>query len=631
MSPRRWTAQANDLLDARPALGFLALASVDACILAARAVSPSPRVLLVSILYSTALACALGGVFSLILSLATHPDRRLRTALLLLVLLTGWWILRNDVAPRARKLPLLPATLWSPLLAAALMLPTGALLYAAAPPYFARKGEKPGVRSLLLLAAALALQLANHRYLPGNYPGVHLLVLAFSGVLLTLAIPRCSRGNLPLLLTGLGSALLVAKIPAPRAVRSELNRHAGVALAPWVFEFHARRTTSHGRLRAIPLPPNRPPTPGGLGIRNPVVVLLTVDGMRHDVLDTHGSWLPHMTRLRAESLDFRQARTTAPATHVALATLLASRYFSSLRWVPGPPGEDWVPATDEVPRFTTQLQQSGIPTVSVISGDWMRPDWRILEGFSEALDSPREGSLTPARVVAERACARLRAHQEGSLLLHAHFLDAHAPYDLGGTDGNERERYARELALVDKAIGIILETIREAPWADRAIVLLTADHGEAFGEHGYLYHATMLYDEVLRVPFLLKIPGQAPRKMDTPITLLDIGPTLLDLWGQVIPGPMEGISLIPLIQGKIMPPRVIAADSGRHQRAMIFPDGHKVIHDRRRDLAELYDLIRDPGETRNLYDNEPLTTPHLDELQRFFDERTLEPPPFRPP
>jgi hypothetical protein len=485
------------------------------------------------------------------------------------------------------------------------------------------------VRSLLLLAPALALQLANHRYLPGNYPGVHLLLFAFSGALLALVIPRRTKGNLPLLLLGLGSSVLVALVPAPRAVRSELNRHAGVALAPFVSELHVRAPTARGKPRATP--PDRPPTEGGLGIRDPVVVLLTIDCMRHDVLDTYGSWLPHMTRLRAESLDFPQARTTAPATHVALAAMLASRYFSSLRWVPGPSSEDLVPATDEVPRFTTQLQRSGVPTVSVLSGDWMRPSWGILEGFSEALDSPREGPLTPARVVAERARARLREHREGSLLLHAHFLDAHAPYDLGGTHGDERERYVRELALVDAAVGILLETVREAPWADRAVVLLTADHGEAFGEHGYLYHATMIYDEVLRVPFLLKIPGQAPRKIDPSITLLDVGPTLLDLWGQTTPGAMEGSSLIPLIQGKDMPPRVIAADSGRHQRAMIFPDGHKVIHDRRRDLAELYDLTRDPGENRNLYDDEPLTTPHLDELRRFFDERTREPPPFRPP
>ncbi len=481
----------------------------------------------------------------------------------------------------------------------------------------------------LLLAAALALQFANHRYLPGNYPGVHLLLLAFSGALLALAIPRRAEGNLPLLLLGMGNAVLVALFPAPRAVRVELNRHAGVALAPFLAEFHARPTAARGRLRAIP--PDRPPTPGGLGIRDPVVVLLTVDCLRHDALDTHGDRLPHMAKLREESLDFRQARTTAPATHVALSAMLASRYFSSLRWVPGPSNDELIPATDEIPRFTTQLQRSGVPTVSVLSGDWMRPGWGILEGFSEALDSPREGPLTPARVVAERATARLREHREGSLLFYAHFLDAHAPYDLGGTDGDERERYVQELALVDAAVGRITEAVREAPWAERAVVILTADHGEAFGEHGYLYHATMIYDEVLRVPFLAKIPGQTPRKIDTPISLLDVGPTLLDLWGQNTPGAMEGSSLIPLIQGKSMPLRVIAADSGRHQRAMIFPDGHKVIHDRRRDLAELYDLTRDPGESRNLYDDEPLTTPHLDELRRFFDERTREPPPFRPP
>ncbi len=125
-------APPRDAIDARPVLGFLTIAVVDACVLVARVVSPSPRVLLVSALYGVALAIALGGVVSLIFSLAARPDRRLRAALSLLVFLAGWWLLRGDVAPRAAKLPLLPAALWSPLLAAALMLPVAAACLLAA-------------------------------------------------------------------------------------------------------------------------------------------------------------------------------------------------------------------------------------------------------------------------------------------------------------------------------------------------------------------------------------------------------------------------------------------------------------------------------------------------------------------
>jgi hypothetical protein len=614
-------------LEGRWLLGFLALASLDGALLLLRFSWSSVPVALATLGYSAGLALLLGLAVTLVDALVRRaPGGRLLGGLLVLGL--GHLVLRPDVLPRAARLPGLGAGPWSWLLTTTLLAPCVLAVVAMEVLRRWSAGQEPTWQRTgrgVLVAGPLVLQAFNHRLLAGNYPGVHLLLQLTCGLMLSLALAPRPAGRLVVL--GL-LGVLAPLVEPPRGLRAELLRHPGLGLAPFLLEARRREAP------VVSLRPTPPPRPASIPPpfpAPPVVVLAVVDCMRHDVLDTHGGRLPSLQRLRAGAVDFRQARTMAPATTVAVASMLAGRPFSTLRWGPGGVTGELVPLPDETPRFTSQLMQRGVPTVVVTSGDWMLPSWQLLEGFSETRTPPRQGLISPAREVAREAVERLRAHDGGPLFLYLHFLDAHSPYDLGGTEGDDRERYVRELALVDQALARVVEAIDQAPWADRSLLIVTADHGEAFGEHGYLFHATMLYDEVLRVPLVLRSPLLAPRAVEVPVSLADIAPTILDAFRESAPGPLEGRSLWPLLRGEPWPERVIVADSGRHQRAMIFPDGFKVIHDRRRDTAELYNLRQDPAETRNLYAEEPLNTPHLDALVRYFGERVIKDPPLRLP
>jgi choline-sulfatase len=136
-----------------------------------------------------------------------------------------------------------------------------------------------------------------------------------------------------------------------------------------------------------------------------------------------------------------------------------------------------------------------------------------------------------------------------------------------------------------------------------------ADHGEAWGEHKAYFHGQDLFDEQLRVPLIIAIPGKKPAVFDDQVALVDVAPTLLDLVGAPIPAAMRGRSLLPRIEGgapathpifsELMP-----ATAWPHHATMMIDGDKKLIHrvsDRR---WELYDLRRDPGEKKNLADDQ---------------------------
>jgi choline-sulfatase len=135
--------------------------------------------------------------------------------------------------------------------------------------------------------------------------------------------------------------------------------------------------------------------------------------------------------------------------------------------------------------------------------------------------------------------------------------------------------------------------------------VVMADHGEAFGEHKIFFHGQDLFDEQLRVPLIIAVPGQAPRVIEDDVALVDVAPTLLDLVGAPVPAAMRGRSLVPRIEGAERPARPVFAEllpatAWPHHAVMMVDGGMKIIHrvsDRR---WELYDLGRDPGEKKNL-------------------------------
>jgi arylsulfatase A-like enzyme len=190
---------------------------------------------------------------------------------------------------------------------------------------------------------------------------------------------------------------------------------------------------------------------------------------------------------------------------------------------------------------------------------------------------------------------------QGPRFAYVHFLDAHGPYERSAARGAPFDRYLASLAIVDRAVGHLRRRLAALGLDRRTSIVLTADHGDGFGEHETWGHGVTVYEELIRVPLLVHVPGVAPRRVDRDVSLIDLGPTVLDLMGQPTPGTNMGESLVPFLRGEdSAPARPVAVETGTRARAMIFPDGVKVIEGQLYGTFELYDLRSDPGELRNL-------------------------------
>jgi arylsulfatase A-like enzyme len=212
--------------------------------------------------------------------------------------------------------------------------------------------------------------------------------------------------------------------------------------------------------------------------------------------------------------------------------------------------------------------------------------------------------------------------------LHAAFVRAN---DTGraspSTIAEIEARYRANLRYVDAGVGTLLDRLELEGWYDESVIVLMADHGDAFFKHGRFGHNMTLYDDMIRIPFMIKFPssdGVAPRRLANPTETIDLLPTLFDYLGLQIPEQLEGDSLWPLIREGVRQldgPEVVAATMPRDLHAIRLGD-HKYIR-HVQGAEELYDLRADPDEQRNRIGEEPATARALrQKLESMVDLRT---------
>lgn len=189
--------------------------------------------------------------------------------------------------------------------------------------------------------------------------------------------------------------------------------------------------------------------------------------------------------------------------------------------------------------------------------------------------------------------------------------------------------YTAEIEYWDRSFGRLLELLRRDGWLDHSVVVFWSDHGEEFWEHGGWEHGHSLFDEVIRVPLLIHMPGQDHSEHITDyVSLIDIMPTLLDLCGLQGPADIRGRSLMPLLMAE---PGTLAESPvylegccyGPIRKGLICGN-LKLIYDVYRDSFSLYDLERDPGEHHNIYGtNAAPDTSQMEADLREFTQRSL--------
>jgi arylsulfatase A-like enzyme len=177
-----------------------------------------------------------------------------------------------------------------------------------------------------------------------------------------------------------------------------------------------------------------------------------------------------------------------------------------------------------------------------------------------------------------------------------------------------RALYDGEILDVDRWVGGIWDEIEAQGLADRTMLVLTADHGDEFGEHGGYGHGQSVYQELNRVPLIVVGPqvSEPGRVVDTPVPLLDLVPTLLDAAGAPLPDLIHGQSLLPVLRGGDAPETPIYSECPARRTSYddksLRQGDYKLIYNVKLDRAELYNLRTDPGEQHDLAAAEPQRT-----------------------
>lgn len=330
----------------------------------------------------------------------------------------------------------------------------------------------------------------------------------------------------------------------------------------------------------------------------PAVVLITVDGLRHDVFQD-ASVLPQ-TRAWAEQCHrFTNARSQSNGTGDSLVSLHTGMYPRHVE-----DGDEILVAYADPkrkvlstpPTLAAMLAAAGFATYVVFPA-FPLENLYFLTGYELGRTLPDTGDASWPGVEATLAQARAylrEAPADRPLHLRIHVMDLHVPY----RGGAGRAGYLRTAHAID---GELARFLRELP--ANAVVILTADHGEAFGEHGTITHGSNLFDEQIHVPLVLCAPAElglgAPRETAGLVGLVDIVPTLVELLGLPYTYAWHGQSLVShLRHGAPLPrPWVFAEQWSSDRRTQALIQGcQKWISDLDQGWQAEFDVCSDPAE-----------------------------------
>jgi arylsulfatase A-like enzyme len=538
----------------------------------------------------------------------------------------------------------------TPLFAAYLAIPCIAI---AGAPFVASLCFRHKRLRFLPVAVATGTMIGSQTFLRDDYAGIHSIVA--SGAVLLAApglapfferLGRTLAGSRPgcVALAALALfALLGIAVPPPNATRFELFRQP-CAVGPWVLASLLWRAPPLHKEVTLPSSPwleNRsgaspiPKTAPSLLPSDALVVLLTVDALRGDVVDDPANDVrfPTLAKLKREGIVFAHASAPGTQTVLSLSTLFSGAYFSEHRWVKYGIGRSrfFFPLGDPFPRFPQFLTDHGVETTHEASLVFLNDDFGVARGFHDENRIGRNRHGAVASTLTHALLDRMEHSGNGPHFFYAHFLEPHEPYAAFPARGTDYDRYLAAVGVVDRQIGRLLETL-ERKQGNRWALFVTADHGEAFGEHRTFEHAKTLYEELLHVPLLARSPLFRPRVIDERVGLVDLGPTILDLFGADTPATWNGQSLVPLLAGRRAELTRPLIAEGRLRRALTEQDGLKVIEDAQRKVVEVYDLALDPGETRNLFDVDPVRSDlALAKLRTFFAVHAWRQDGYEPP
>jgi len=359
---------------------------------------------------------------------------------------------------------------------------------------------------------------------------------------------------------------------------------------------------------------------GGSGAGRPNVILITLDTVRADRMGFLGSkkgLTPNLDALARQGIVFENAYSQAPITPVSHATILTGTYpqFHGIRNF-----GDRLPAS--VPFMPDVLHAQGYRTGAFVGSIILDPKNGFASGFERGFDlydagfhrqktgEKREASMQRrGEVTLGHVLGWLGKNKQGPFFIWFHLWDAHDPYDPPEPFRSRHPGapYDGGVAYVDATVGKLLDYLRKQGLYDNALIAVTADHGEALGDHGEKTHSIFLYNSTIHVPLLVKLPGNrsAGQRVSATVSLVDIVPTVLEALQTTPPPEVEGISLLNLIGNSSAAGRPAVSVGDHSERSFGWSSltslrtGPQLYI--RAPRPELYDLAADPAAKDNLY------------------------------
>lgn len=394
----------------------------------------------------------------------------------------------------------------------------------------------------------------------------------------------------------------------------------------------------------------------------PNVLLITVDTLRADAVGAYGNpkaRTPNIDSLAQDSSVFSLAISPEPQTNPTHASIFTGVFPNRHGIVHHMASK----LSDRVKPLAELLAGAGYATAGHYSWISFDPEYSGLErGFAtyqrHTVDRPFPADRKPdfyeeyldskANVTTDGVISWMETGAKDPFFLWIHYNDAHWPYEppppfdamfdqcLSCIDGSLksiirivegyspspeeaahlRGLYDGEVAFVDQHLGRVFGWLINKGMLDRTLVVLTADHGEGFGEKGLWSHQEVLYNTALRVPLIIRYPGRVPSgSVGAPVSLTDVLPTLLELLGMETPEWVEGKSLLPLMLGKEDGnERAAFSQLWDARKVAVTYQGHKLIKNRQTGAIELYDLSQGFLEGTDLAGEKPGLAQSLEAL-----------------
>jgi len=314
----------------------------------------------------------------------------------------------------------------------------------------------------------------------------------------------------------------------------------------------------------------------------PNVILITIDSLRWDAVSCYNSTsglTPNIDRLAADSLRFNLAFSPGPWTQPAITAVLTGLS-------PAATGLPAIPhrLPGAVPTLAATMDEAGYLTAAFVESPWLRPEFNIGKGFRSYSCFPKMYGNSLGEWIVERlfpttffreakgsrltgmAKTWLQGHRGDHFLLWVHYFDTHTPYAppkeywprgkppaamgmafsdeetvmvIAGSRGRLGEErawiralYDAEVRNVDACVGQLIAELKRLGLYERSVVVLASDHGEEFWDHGAYWHGHTLYNELIRVPLLIKLPMNRPTGVvERPVSTGSVTPTVLDVCG----------------------------------------------------------------------------------------------------